>query len=84
MAWQDIILSVGQYIFVIALLPSVFGGDKPALSSSLLTGFVLAIFSAVYASLDLWSSTIASAIVATTWFVLAWQQYRKKRKNNPT
>src|SRR3989344_2492729 len=80
MALQDIILSGGEYIFVIALLPSVFGGDKPALSSSLLTGFVLAIFSAVYASLDLWSSTIASAIVATTWFVLAWQQYREKLK----
>ncbi len=79
MHWQDIILSVGQYIFVLALLPSVFGRDKPALSSSLLTGSVLAIFSCVYASLTLWGSTIASAIVAATWFLLAWQQYWKKQ-----
>lgn len=79
MAWQDIILSTGQYIFVIALLPSVFGKDKPALSSSLLTGTILGIFSGVYATLGLWSSTVASSAVALTWFILAWQQYRKKK-----
>lgn len=87
MHWQDIILSVGQYIFVIALLPSVFGKDKPALSSSLLTGSILAVFSVVYATLGLWSSTIASVVVAVTWFILAWQQYRKKaneKKNSVT
>ena len=80
MHWQDIVLSVGQYIFVIALLPSVFGKDKPALSSSLLTGTVLGVFTVVYATLGLWSSTIASTLVTATWFLLAWQQYRKKMK----
>lgn len=82
MHWQDIVLSIGQYIFVLALLPSVFGTDKPALSSSLLTGTVLGIFSAVYATLGLWNSTLASAIVSATWFLLAWQQYRKKDKKS--
>lgn len=80
MHWQDIVLSVGQYIFVIALLPSVFGKDKPALSSSLLTGTVLGVFTAVYATLGLWSSTIASTLVTATWFLLAWQQYRRRNK----
>ena len=80
MHWQDIVLSVGQYIFVIALLPSVLGKDKPALSSSLLTGTVLGVFTVVYATLGLWSSTIASTLVTATWFLLAWQQYRKKMK----
>ncbi len=79
MSWQDIILSIGQYVFVIALLPSVFGKDKPALSSSLITAIILAIFSLVYSTLDLWSSTVASGIVSATWFLLAWQQYRKKK-----
>ncbi|TSD05305.1 MAG: hypothetical protein Greene07147_626 [Parcubacteria group bacterium Greene0714_7] len=78
MHWQDIVLSIGQYIFVIALLPSVFGKDKPALSSSLLTGTVLGVFSVVYATLGLWSSTVASILVTATWLLLAWQQYRKK------
>ena len=81
MHWQDIVLSVGQYIFVIALLPSVFGKDKPALSSSLLTGTVLGVFTVVYATLGLWNSTIASTLVTATWFLLAWQQYRKRSKN---
>jgi len=78
MHWQDIVLSIGQYIFVLALLPSVFGKDKPAFSSSLLTGIILAVFSGVYATLGLWNSTVASSAVAFVWLLLAWQKYRQK------
>jgi heme O synthase-like polyprenyltransferase len=80
MIWQDIVLSIGQWIFVIALLPSVFGNDKPALSSSVLTGAVLAVFAFVYATLGLWSSVAAGSAISITWFILAWQQYRRKKK----
>lgn len=79
MYWQDIILTIGQYILVIALLPSVFGKDKPALSSSLLTGTIVVIFTGVYATLGLVSSAVASSAIALTWFILAWQQYRKNK-----
>lgn len=78
MAWQDIILTVGNYIFAIALLPSVFGPDKPALSSSLMTGTVLAIFGVVYLSLGLVSSTFSVALTSVIWFVLAYQKWRSK------
>tara|TARA_Y100000310_G_C20559612_1_gene752358 strand:+ start:752 stop:937 length:186 start_codon:yes stop_codon:yes gene_type:complete len=53
MIWQDIVLTIGAWIFSIALLPSVFGKDKPALSSSVMTAPVLYLFSYVYLSLDL-------------------------------
>jgi hypothetical protein len=78
MAWQDIILSIGNFIFVIALLPSVFGPDKPALSSSLLTGAVLSCFTVIYASLALWTATIAVGLSAFVWFVLAYQQWHRR------
>jgi hypothetical protein len=78
MAWQDIVLTAGNYIFAIALLPSVFGPDKPALSSSLMTGSVLALFGVVYLSLGLVSSTFSVALTSFIWFVLAYQQWRRK------
>jgi hypothetical protein len=78
MHWQDALLSAGQYIFVLALLPSVFGKDKPALSSSLLTGAVLAAFALAYFTLGLLSSAIAACAISATWFVLAWQKYFKR------
>lgn len=76
MAWQDIVLSLGGYIFIIALIPSVLSSDKPALSSSLLTGAILGVFAVVYATLDLWSSAISTSLLALTWLVLAWQKWR--------
>jgi hypothetical protein len=78
MAWQDILLSIGNYLFVVALLPSVFGTDKPALSSSLMTGAVLGCFTVIYASLSLWSASIAVGLSSFVWFVLAYQQWRRR------
>ena len=77
MVWQDIVLSVGMWIFVIALIPTLRGKEKPALSTSIVTSAVLAVFVLTYATLELWLSTIASAVIAVLWFVLAAQKYRK-------
>lgn len=84
MAWQDIVFSIGAWIFVIALLPSVFGKDKPALSSSLITGSVLAVFAFTYVSLSLWIAALSTSMVSLTWFVLAVQKfmiYRRQKKS---
>ena len=82
MAWQDIVLSVGQWVFIIALLPSVFGKDKPAFSSSVITGGVLGVFALTFATLSLWVSAFSTTLVSITWFVLAVQKYliQKGRK----
>ncbi|MDD2658012.1 MAG: hypothetical protein PHD04_05220 [Candidatus Pacebacteria bacterium] len=79
MHWQDIVISVGQYVFVLALLPSIFGKDKPALLSSILTGTILLVFGAVYVTLALWSSAISSAVLTVAWFILAFQKYTQGR-----
>ncbi len=81
MHWQDIVISVGQYIFALALLPSIFSADKPALSSSVLTAVVIIVFGATYVTLGMWSSAIASAVLALGWSVLAFQKYTQKRKS---
>ena len=71
-------LSIGQFVFALALLPSVFSKDKPALSTSLTTGIVLAIFAFTYSTLKLWSAAAFAALVGVIWFILAVQKMVKK------
>lgn len=78
MPWQDIIFSIGQWIFIFALFPSIFGSDKPALISSILTCTILMVYVLVYVSLSLWITAVSVGLLALTWFVLAVQKYFKK------
>ena len=78
MVWQDIILSIGSWLFIIALIPSILGKNKPPISTSVLTGSVLAVFSLTYATLELWLSVASTALLSLAWFLLAVQKYRKK------
>lgn len=79
MQWQDIVLSIGGYIFIAALIPSILSDDKPALSSSLFTGSILSVFAVVYGTLGLWSSAISTALLALTWLFLGWQKWRRSQ-----
>ena len=76
MQWQDIAISVAQWAAIIALLPSVFSKDKPALSSSLLTTACVAVFFVSYLTLGLVVSTISAAFLLAMWATLAYQQWR--------
>lgn len=78
MTWQDVMLGTGSISFSLALLPSIVGTDKPAVSTSLLTGGWLAVFSGVYASLSLWFACITSVVTASLWLVLAAQVIRRR------
>lgn len=80
MIWQDVVLSVGQWIFILALLPSVLGQDKPAFITSLITGSVLGVFAITFSTLALWFSAISTASVSFVWFFLAIQKYVTDRK----
>lgn len=81
MVWQDIILTGGTAIFAAALVPSVVGKNKPAFSTSLMTGLVLAVFVIVYLSLALWFSALMTTVTATLWLTLATQQWFIQRAN---
>ena len=78
MVWQDIVLSIGAWLFIIALIPSIKGKDKPPVSTSILTGSVLAVFALTYATLELWLSVLSTGVLSLAWFLLAVQKYRKK------
>lgn len=79
MPWQDIILTIGNLFLAASLIPSVISSNKPALSTSLLTGSILFMFAVVYATLSLWVSVFATILNVLLWFVLALQKYRQPR-----
>jgi len=89
MVWQDIVISIGSWLFIIALIPSIRGKEKPPVSTSILTGSVLAVFSLTYATLELWISVASTALLAGAWFILAvqkgfsFQKRKDLRKRKP-
>lgn len=79
MSWQDITLSGGTVFLMIALVPSLWSDEKPAIATSLMTGSVLTVFAAVDVTLSLWFTGVAASLTAALWFVLAIQQHRRHK-----
>ena len=80
MHWQDLIITIGQILLSVALIPMVLSKDKPALSSSLLTGSVLATYAFVYITIQFWFGALMTTTTGALWFTLAFQKYSKDRK----
>ena len=74
MHWQDIVLTIGQVIFIIALIPAIKHKHKPPFLTSVLNGIVLFSFVIVYLSLSLWFAAITTAVVGGFLLSLAIQK----------
>ena len=80
MMWQDVVIAGGgSWIMVAALVPTLLGSEKPALSSCILTSIILGAFSASYATLGLWNASLAALVLTCIWLTLSFQQWRRKR-----
>lgn len=80
MIWQDIVLTIGNFVFLIALFPTVFDNNKPPLSTSIPTGLCLLSFAIVYFSLNLWYSSIVVGLAGLTWSIIAYQRFKNNLK----
>lgn len=77
--WQDYVFTSGAIILTAALIPTILDKkEKPALSTSLVSGVILVVFSSVYYSLSLRLSALMVGIHGILWFVLAVQKYHEK------
>ena len=74
MEWQDVVLFAGNLVLSAALLPSLVGRDKPALSTAALTALVVLTFAVTFVSLELWLSAAAASLNAVLWLAIAFQQ----------
>jgi hypothetical protein len=78
--WQDIVLAISVLAFNIALLPSLFGKQKPRIATSLLTALFLIPEVVVLFSLSLWYSFAMALLNAILWSTLASQRFLQIRK----
>lgn len=78
--WQDTVIAVGQWILAASLLPTVFGKEKPALTTSVISVIVMATFGFTFWTLAFWNAVASSVAGCSIWFLLAVQKYRSTRK----
>lgn len=80
MHWQDLVITFGQIIFSIALLPMIFSKDKPALVSSSVTGLVLMVYAITYTTIQFWFGAAMTTLTGIIWLILAYQKYQLEKK----
>lgn len=78
MIWQDWIISIGNFILFLGLLPSITSKNKPAKTTSLLYTFVLSAIVISLVSLELWLSAFGTLLNALAWGILFLQKTLKK------
>lgn len=83
MHWQQTVLALGQIIFIIALLPSVFTKDKPEIWTSIITGTVALSIAITYITMSLPVAAISAFFNFVFWSILAYQKFNQSKKRKP-
>lgn len=78
--WQDVVLAICQLAFVPAMVPTLLGPDKPALSTSVMNAVIVTTIATTMATLGLWFAVSTAALIALIWAVLAVQKFKLDRQ----
>lgn len=81
--WQDTVIAICNLAFVPAMLPTILGKDKPALSTSVLNAIIVSIIAFALATLNLWFAFATATIIALIWTILAVQKILINRVAEP-
>jgi hypothetical protein len=81
MHWQQTVLALGQVVFIVALLPSVFSSDKPEIWTSIITGLVALSIAVTYTTMSLPIAAISAFLNFVFWSILAIQKYRQIKQS---
>jgi hypothetical protein len=73
MVWQDVVIAVCQLAFIPAMLPTVFGKDKPAFATNVMNFTIVTTIASCLASLHLWFAAGTAVPIALIWLTLAIQ-----------
>ena len=79
MIWQDIVISIAQVFFVVALIPSIRGKDKPALVTSIMNTILVSAIAATQLTLNLWFSALTALAIAAGHLILTIQKAKINR-----
>lgn len=78
MLWQDVIMTSGQFIFALALIPTIKANQPPTKWTCLTTAVVTTVYIPTLLSLGLKVSFVATILVSIGWWILFYQSYHKK------
>lgn len=83
--WQDYVIAIVQWLFVLALIPTLLHKDeKPPFLTSILLSASIAVLGITYITLALSLSTLPAFIQAALWMLIAVQRFRiNTRKGIP-
>lgn len=79
MKWQETVLALGQIIFIVALLPSVFSQDKPEIWTSIITGAVALSIAVTYLTMNIPFAAVSAFFNFVFWTILALQKSRQMK-----
>lgn len=68
--WQEFVFLFGNFIFFIALVPSILSQNKPSFWTCAMTAPMLSIFTFTFISLDMFLSAFGIGTTALAWWIL--------------
>jgi hypothetical protein len=75
--WQDLLLSIVQWGFIAALMPTLLHKtQKPTVTTCAFTALGMLAITITYISLELWAAVASSSLLTLAWVVLAHQRYK--------
>ncbi len=81
MTWQNIVISIGALVFVVALIPALWTKQKPPAITSILYGSIVMSFVVVDISFKLYLGGALTLVNSLQWMALAVQARRRKDQN---
>lgn len=71
--WKDGLFSAGEILFILLLIPSLIGPDKPAAITSIGTALILAVFAGLQWTYDNYYAAALLFVTACLWWLMAMQ-----------
>jgi hypothetical protein len=72
--WQDVMLSAGNIVFCVTLIPMLRQPERPPLLTCIPTGLALLAGGFVFASLHLWLTALTQTITGLQWLALVFKR----------
>jgi hypothetical protein len=78
--WQDWVIAICQWGFALALLPTVFGDEKPEVLTALVTAVLAAAVAVTFATIPLMWAGMATGSTSVIWFIITAQSWRRRKQ----
>jgi hypothetical protein len=72
--WQDKVIAICQMGAVIALIPIIFGKDKPGITPSVMNVVFPGIISFTLSTIHYWYAMITAGLISLGWLIISAQK----------